>query len=1168
MLAKKESFLKFLREEIITPNIKFKKLNSNIKTQKSKEKTDNQNEKLLHQKNNNNNNNSSFQNFVNEIKNFDYNKTIKWESEIHKSSLISDINSYKIKFTELRRINYIDPLMLLNKEYTKPNYHPNLFEQEIIHINDQIKIKTNNKNFNILEDSKIFLENLINEKEKYELNKKIIKYYTEYYCKNNMEKIIPSFNDIKKMEKEVNLYYEKIHNGKEKINKLKKFNIDNSMKLILKKYKYQNLMKLYLFLKNELLKCYKAIKRLKLKNMNYDYINYYDEMNKIINSIDSLKKGFDKVNDKSKNEKLLVIECIKDKLKKKKEKFNLKYISEINKLFEFKKSYILQLYYLFNIDNSIQINNNYNNKDNIKEINTINFNYNQSNLFVSKMAKNFKLRSKKLILETLNFFRKREKKNSNSITILNLNNQKLSDINNIQIEDTNIIICFKNILSKLKMHVDNFFFYFDLINDNKNINVTFEEQNLKNELISRKNEFYEIIDKHLSKLLKLLYSPKEKQNEEKILPKKYFLIIINLLCLFGKLLQFKFDLNYSKYLNLALKNYIVNYIKLENKNILNRALILLKNDFWEKTSLDNSYLDINYMKDKTPFYLKKFINFLNEQEIDENQMVNRDINKNNIEYIFNHIMNNDNISDNNINNINFEEVVELYNNKKGIKFINKKIDAKILNKPLKYEYMYINNSSMCILRGIEEQIINLIIFEFLVYEIFSYLFNSVDLYIFICFKMFLDDNKYLNNLLKNINIKEIQNNLDNIGFWNDIISYQEKFSELRKFIISSEKKFCEFYGYTKKFQTEDEKQIFIDNLIPKFQEILITNNNINIKNNISTNDNINNNISDKNEIKNKDDENKGLLGVLRSGVDVIGDGLSKAKDTAKNFLKSTNQSINLNSDLIQEIEKKLSENNFKYITIFILYISTFYKILKRLVDFTSKIELDFQKNQIIEKISKYKKLIEQISYFFYMKISFNLISFEKISPLILDSDWSPSPEAGAGQLFEPSFWVTKIINIFEIILEVFIQQYDKIFEEKITVKYFNILIKFIVSNIQDNFSKIKNCNDTGRSIMLKDIKFLKQGIENSLKKKNFDKKIKTNELFDTIIQFINAWYYNDEELIKFIFSNNLQYKYFQSFIYSSPLISNLSQEKKNQFVNNIKQKYLVHFKKIISILKN
>ena len=202
-----------------------------------------------------------------------------------------------------------------------------------------------------------------------------------------------------------------------------------------------------------------------------------------------------------------------------------------------------------------------------------------------------------------------------------------------------------------------------------------------------------------------------------------------------------------------------------------------------------------------------------------------------------------------------------------------------------------------------------------------------------------------------------------------------------------------------------------------------------------------------------------------------------------------------------------------------------------------------------------------------MKITLNLIDFEKISPLIENSDWSPIPETGASQLFEQSFWVSKIINLFEIIIEIIFNKYGKIFEEKKLLKYFNILIKYIVSNIQDNFSKIKNCNDTGRSIMLKDIKFLKQGIENILKKYNYDKNIKTNELFDVVIQYINAWYYNTDELTKFIFDNHIQYKYFQSFLYSSPLLNHLTQEKKNNFINDMKQRYLLHFRKVISNMK-
>ena len=1134
MLAKKESFMKYLHDDEETPNIKLKKLNSNMSKKKSdnKNKIENKNEILLPQQNNNNI--FSFQNFVNEIKNYDYGKRIKWDSEIHKSSLINDTNSYKIKLTELISINYMNPLLILNNGYTKPNYQLDLFEQEIIHINDQIQIRNNKQNYNILSDTKTFLMNLFEEKDKFELNKKILKYYMEYYCKKNLEKIYPSLKEIEQMQKDINLYCEKIHNGKEKMKELKKFNIDNTMKLILRKKKLENLMKLYCFLKNNVLKCYKDIKKLKLKNMNYDYINYYNELNKINKSIDLLEKNIDiivnenniNINNIKKESRLIFFEAIKNKLKKKREKFNLKYISDINNLFEYKKSNVLQLYYLFNIDNSIEFNNN-----DIKSSSN-----NQSNLFVTKMEKSFKLRSKKLILETLNFHKKKERKNSNSITILNLNNLKLSEINNINIEDSNILICFKNILSKLKTLVENFFFYFELITQNANLNDNKDYIDLKEELISRKQEFYEIIDKHLSKLLRLFYSPKEKQNDEKILPKIYFLIIINLLCLFGKLLKFKFNLNYSKYLNLALKNYIVYYIKLENKNKLKKALILIKNDYWEKTILDKKYFDFNNIKEKTPFYLKKFINFLNEDEIEENQANNNDINKNNIENIFNYIINNENNDENNNNiiNMNFENVVDSFSNKKGIKFINKNSNNKILDKPLKYDFLYINNSSMCILRGIEEQISNLIIFEFLIYEIFSYLFNSVDIYIFICFKMFLNDNKYLSNLLKNINIKDIQKNLDNIDHWSDVISYQEKYPELKKFIISSEKKFYEYYGYNKKFQNEEEKHNYIDTLIPKLKDILMIDVNFN-KNE--------KNVNKKNGTKN--------------------DNQTKSEE---NILK--NNQNNIDPDLLKEIEQKISESNFKYITIFISCINTFYKVLKRLINFTSKIELDFQKNQITEKIYNYKKLIKQITYFFYMKISLNLTNFEKISPLIIDSDFSPSPEEGATQLFEQSFWVTKLINLFEAILKVITDGFNEIFEEKKLIIYFNILIKFIASNIQDNFSQVKNCNDTGRSIMLKDIKFLKQGIESGLKKYNLDKKINTNELFDIIIQYVNSWYYDTDEMTKFIVDNNIQFKYFQSLFLSAPLINDLEQEKKYEFFKKITQKYLIHFKEVISSLKS
>ena len=270
---------------------------------------------------------------------------------------------------------------------------------------------------------------------------------------------------------------------------------------------------------------------------------------------------------------------------------------------------------------------------------------------------------------------------------------------------------------------------------------------------------------------------------------------------------------------MALKNYIVSQIKFDIRNNLSRAISLLSNDIWDINFLDPSFFQIKTIKEKTPFYLKKFIIFLNEDELEDNALSN-DINNNNIEAIFNYINNTDNTNSSKIknDNINFDDIVDLFNHKKGIKLLNKQQNLTILNKPLKYNKLYVTNSTCCILTEIEEQIINLIMFDYLTYEIFSYLFDTIDLYIFVCFKIIMIDYKYLSSLLKPLNFKEIQKDIQNIEYWSELTSYQQKYSELKKFYISTEKKFYEFYGNNKKFNDEEQKQKFIDNLIPKLYE--------------------------------------------------------------------------------------------------------------------------------------------------------------------------------------------------------------------------------------------------------------------------------------------------------------------------------------------------------------
>ena len=179
--------------------------------------------------------------------------------------------------------------------------------------------------------------------------------------------------------------------------------------------------------------------------------------------------------------------------------------------------------------------------------------------------------------------KKKEKSKSNSITIFYINKQKLSEINNIHVEVNNLINCTKNIFSKLKSLVDILLYYIKIINNSNDLRY----ENLKNEMKTKKKDFYDMLDKHLSKLVKFYYNQKkENKIEDKIIPKKIILTILNLFCLFEKLLKLQFGVDYSKYLNLSLKNFIVNQIKFENRCILDKSLVLLQNEVWKKFLLD------------------------------------------------------------------------------------------------------------------------------------------------------------------------------------------------------------------------------------------------------------------------------------------------------------------------------------------------------------------------------------------------------------------------------------------------------------------------------------------------------------------------------------------------------------------------------------------------------
>jgi len=1161
MRAKKEFFLKYLKDDNYPIKVNPKLIVENGSSFNYKNNNVN---KIVLPQNKTKKDKYTFEIFASEIKDFDYTKKTKWDNEARKYCINLDKKENIIKLTELNQINFKNPLLFLHKDYLQEKYNPKLFEKELINI--ESKINSNKKFFN--DKDNIFIEKLMEEREKFELYKKLLKYYLDYYCINNTEIMNPPIDKIRQLTKITDFYYEKLHSKKKEILIMKRCNIDNAMKLILKKKKMENLLKIYSLFKHDLVTIFNGLKELKMKKMNYDFISYYKTINKLIDETEKIDKNIiNKLNQENKGfekniKKLNLMIEVKRKLLNKKEKFNNKINEEINNIFDSKKSYIFDLYYLYDI-----IENNQN----------INSRISKDIFFINKMKNNFKKKSKIIILESLQNIYNSQYIEKKSNFIYNIINPKLSSINNIIINEKILIIYFINIFVKLKNLLDVFLYYYNSItmNDIKEK----EYENFKKEFKSIKNDFYEMLDKHVSKTIILIENLTISEDESLSISKKNIIYIINLICLFEKLLKIKFNVKYNKFINLALKNYLINTFKFENKKILEKSIILLSNNIWEKKLLDTSIFQIDSIKAQIPVYLKRFVSFFNESEI-KDSWISKLINKNNIDDIFNNIINNEEY---NINNLdfkykNFDEIIILFINDQDKEIYKKEIDNEnnitIFNQPLKQSTSYINNSSFLIIKGIVDQIINIIIFESQIFEIFNNLFDTIDLYIFIIFKIFINESRFKSVFLKNINETDLEKT--NIDSLSNIIFFHKKFSELIRFYNLYEIKIKNYFGDIIDINQENGNNFF-ESLISSFN--LKTYNNTkengngkvpNCGENIELNESEIKSIDKQNSKENNDINKEEDIEILNiNEMNNISENNNEENNISKgkiifNFFKDISQINSEKEKTIEDIINDLKIESIKKVIILISCIFTIKKILKRLITFSTKIELELERYEVLCKINKYEKLLEQIQNIFYLEIITNIFDFSEISHLINNYNWAPSPEEGSKKLFDASDWVKKLKIYFEKIISEAHNKLFEIFGEKKLSEFFNVLLKYIINLIQENFLQIKKCNDMGRSIMLKDIKLLKEGFNNTLKKYGVNKKIKIENIFDVIIQYANAWYYNCDELYQYIFNYNLEYKYFENIFNSSPIMEQLTYNDKNDFLKKVKQNYLSKFKKIIS----
>ena len=227
----------------------------------------------------------------------------------HREYILKDNQLRKrIILNEIRRHNYKSPFDMIDQNYTREYYNTNL-------LIDQLKAISN-----IFNTTKSFPE-IMNRKENLELIKKVISQYIEYLVSNHFELILNELFKLESTEHSLNEAILMIKSVKNNLALFKNRYISCSMKIVLKKQKYNNLCKMKNFLEKTLGKWHKDFKEAqKLSEEDEGGYTLFDKYNKIQNDIVKWKNERNDINQKN---ELLLPDLIIQNLKKKMEKIKI-----------------------------------------------------------------------------------------------------------------------------------------------------------------------------------------------------------------------------------------------------------------------------------------------------------------------------------------------------------------------------------------------------------------------------------------------------------------------------------------------------------------------------------------------------------------------------------------------------------------------------------------------------------------------------------------------------------------------------------------------------------------------------------------------------------------------------------------------------------------------------
>ena len=1012
----------------------------------------------------------TWENFIKELQ-ISVNKKIS-NLNPHREYILKDNQLGKrIILTEIRRNRYKSPFDMIDHNYTREYYNTNLLIDQLKSID------------NIFNTTKSFPE-IMERKENLELIKKILSQYIEYLVSNHFELILNELFKLESTEKSLNDAILMIKGVKNNLNLFKNRYISCSMKIVLKKQKYNNLRKMKNFLEKTLGKWHKDFKEAqKISTEDEGGYTLFDKYNKIQNDIIKWKNEQNNTDINQKNN-LLLPDLIIQNLKKRLEKIKIYFDDKLSTIFTEKKNNLKNIYNLFCI---------------IKVLST------QDPMEAFKISLKKSMRdsifniTKNLLSQNMN--------NVYNINMQNITNNKFSIFRLYALKEKDFFKIINTLLSKIICIPE---IYFHYLTQEKN-------NNIGKLLLDSSKEFYLLFEKKFFKIITLI-SPNLSNSIEIINVNQPFIKYISCLNIFSMTLQYLFKSEESNYIQPYLYDLVKKQFNFQIKYYIKKICVFLGSDIWKRVPYEEKISSIflgnnninNYNKNNSSvlFHYKKFMplfskesyNFIKNIKKSSNdtyesipELFNKFINEHdsvlsNIKYNENLSLQYSSSSRNLYTNLNLQRnntnnnpiVIEKENkeqNNQDLNNINNNKNLLISSKNI------LSGSTITTIRFIREFLENIFLYPSLKDYIFKKALIIFEYYFIGSLNILMFNKQYFEQIFKIVDLNNMKrpNGLIQMS---EFALFLENFIDLKKFLVNALKNFSDVYDGVSVNLFEDSNKL----------------NNANI-----------------NELL---EQNKVIFPKLNPSMPL---------DTSNKYC--------LLIETIVLVESVYSV--YKYI-----------KKLKKVI-YKNNISENIISNELDANLTLYKKALNQLTYYLYKPVCLNILIIQPILKKISNKNWDINSRPKLEEINE---------NYINLLIDEIIEKKDKLdllsgcsITNKSFLRFFYVLIDFVITLILNKISKIDTWSDDGRNLFYDEMVIFKNILIEKLKEKSLNANIDT--YFDKLFKFIKAWFFNEEAIMNYIGENKIEFKYIKSLIENGKEFKNKNIEDKKILLSKIEEIY-------------